>query len=39
MRILIVEDDPGARMVMDRILSEFGECDLAANGQEGGRRL
>jgi two-component system chemotaxis response regulator CheY len=34
MRILIVEDDFTARYVLQKILSEFGECDIAVNGEE-----
>lgn len=32
MRILIVEDDPVSRMVMEKNLTRFGSCDLAENG-------
>ncbi len=34
MKILIVEDDFGSRKLMARILSEYGECDVAVNGYE-----
>jgi len=34
MRILIVEDDFTARYVLQKILSEFGECDIVVNGEE-----
>lgn len=35
MRILIVEDDPVSRMVMEKNLNRFGSCDLAENGALG----
>lgn len=35
MKILVVEDDATSRDVLRSILSEFGECDLAADGEEG----
>ena len=31
---LIVEDDFISRNIMQKILSEFGDCDIAVNGQE-----
>jgi two-component system chemotaxis response regulator CheY len=34
MRILIVEDDFGSRRILQRILSTYGECDVAINGVE-----
>ena len=34
MKILIVEDDFVSRKLMHRLLLPYGECDLAANGQE-----
>ncbi|TWI76800.1 two-component system chemotaxis response regulator CheY [Desulfobotulus alkaliphilus] len=34
MRILIVEDDPISRMVMQKNLKTFGICDLVENGRE-----
>ncbi|MCW7753241.1 response regulator [Desulfobotulus sp. H1] len=34
MRILIVEDDPVSRMVMQKNLSRFGPCDFAENGRQ-----
>jgi len=34
MRFLIVEDDFISRRILQRMLSEFGECDVATNGQE-----
>jgi len=34
MRILIVEDDSASRRVMQKILSEFGECHIAVDGNE-----
>lgn len=34
MRILIAEDDFISRKVMLKILSEYGECDVATDGQE-----
>ncbi|KUG28284.1 response regulator [hydrocarbon metagenome] len=35
MKILVVEDDATSRGVLQSILSEFGQCDLAADGEEG----
>jgi two-component system chemotaxis response regulator CheY len=35
MKILVVEDDATSRDVLHSILSEFGGCDLAADGEEG----
>lgn len=32
MRILIVEDDPVSSALMEKFLSEFGDCDKAENG-------
>lgn len=34
MRILIVEDDFISRNVLQHILSEYGQCDIAVDGQE-----
>jgi len=34
MRVLIVEDDFISRKILHRMLSEFGECDVATDGQE-----
>ena len=34
MRVLIVEDDFTSRKLMQMILSPFGECDIAVNGEE-----
>jgi len=34
MRILIVEDDFVGRKVLHRMLVEFGDCDVAVDGQE-----
>lgn len=34
MRILIVEDDFTSRTLLQRMLSEFGPCDVAVNGAE-----
>jgi two-component system chemotaxis response regulator CheY len=34
MRILIVEDDLGSRTLLQNILSVYGECDIAVDGEE-----
>ncbi|MEO5339173.1 MAG: response regulator [Magnetococcus sp. MYC-9] len=34
MRILIVDDEPFNRMLLQQILKEVGECDLAVDGRE-----
>ncbi|MCF7929548.1 MAG: response regulator [Spirochaetales bacterium] len=34
MRILIVEDDFGSRRLMQKILSDFGTCDVVVDGEE-----
>jgi len=34
MKILIAEDDMASRMLMSKVLSEYGECDLVVNGLE-----
>ena len=34
MRTLIVEDDFVSRLILQKMLSPFGQCDLAANGKE-----
>lgn len=34
MRILIVEDDFTNRVVLQKYLSAYGECDIAVNGEE-----
>jgi len=34
MRILIVEDEPAAGELIQMYLSDYGQCDLAANGKE-----
>ncbi len=34
MRILIVDDDPVCRMVLEKNLKPFGECQIACNGRE-----
>jgi two-component system, chemotaxis family, chemotaxis protein CheY len=34
MRILIVEDDPATQKLVQRYLSEYGDCDVTANGTE-----
>ncbi len=33
MRVLIVEDDITSRKILQRILSDYGECDLAVDGR------
>ncbi|MBU2493461.1 MAG: response regulator [Bacteroidetes bacterium] len=34
MRILVVEDDFVSRLVMQKMLSVYGNCDVAVNGKE-----
>ncbi len=34
MRILIVEDDPTSQMLLEDILSDYGECVIAQDGQQ-----
>jgi two-component system chemotaxis response regulator CheY len=34
MRVLIVEDDFGSRKLLQSILSVYGECDIAVDGEE-----
>ena len=34
MKILIVEDDFGSRIAMQKMLSPYGECEVAVNGKE-----
>ncbi|MBF0624704.1 MAG: response regulator [Magnetococcales bacterium] len=34
MRILIVDDEFQNRMLLEKYLAKYGECDFAANGQE-----
>lgn len=34
MKTLIVEDDFTARLLLQRFLSRYGECDIAVNGKE-----
>lgn len=34
MRMLLVEDDFDARMLLQHFVSEYGECDFALDGQE-----
>jgi len=34
MKILIVEDDFVSRKVLHKVLSQFGECDFAVDGEE-----
>ena len=34
MRILIVEDDFTSRLIIQRILEEYGDCDIAVDGEE-----
>jgi two-component system chemotaxis response regulator CheY len=36
---LIVEDDPASRMLLTEWLQEWGECDMATNGQEAMNRM
>lgn len=35
MKILVVEDDASSSQLLRRILSSYGECDLAVDGEEG----
>jgi len=34
MKILIVEDDFGSRVSIQRMLTQYGECEVAVNGKE-----
>jgi two-component system chemotaxis response regulator CheY len=34
MRLLIVEDDFTSRMLLQKILGHYGDCDIAVNGRE-----
>lgn len=34
MRSLVVEDEFGARCILQRFLAHFGECDVAVDGEE-----
>jgi len=34
MRILICEDDPISQTILTKILDEYGECDVASDGNE-----
>lgn len=34
MRVLIVEDDFTSRKILQRILSAYGDCDIAVNGRQ-----
>ena len=34
MRILIVEDDYGSRRFMQKLLANYGDCDIVVDGQE-----
>ena len=34
MRTLVVDDSPAIRVLLQRILASYGECDVAQNGQE-----
>jgi two-component system, chemotaxis family, chemotaxis protein CheY len=34
MKTLIAEDDLASRLLMQKILSPYGECDIAVNGRE-----
>ena len=34
MKILIVEDDPTSRMLLIRLLEDYGSCDTAIDGEE-----
>ncbi len=35
MRVLIVEDDFISRKILNNFLRDYGECDVAVNGEEG----
>jgi two-component system chemotaxis response regulator CheY len=39
MRILIVEDEPGSRLILERFLGSFGECHHAADGEQAVQRF
>lgn len=34
MKILIVEDDYASRRFLNKLLSDYGECDITVNGKE-----
>ena len=34
MRLLIVEDDYGSRKFMQKLLTDYGDCDVVVNGEE-----
>lgn len=34
MKILIVEDDPTSRLLLTRLLDDYGSCDTAVDGEE-----
>jgi two-component system chemotaxis response regulator CheY len=34
MRILIVEDDFGSRRLMQKLVSDYGQCDVVVDGEE-----
>ncbi len=34
MKILVVEDDFGSRLVLQKMLGKYGTCDVAVNGNE-----
>ena len=34
MNVLIVEDDFSSRLLLQKLLAPFGECDIAVNGKE-----
>ena len=38
-RFLIVDDENSCRELLAILLSRYGQCDMAHDGREGGRRL